>query len=359
MIIKRYSRYISHNPYTVLLLVLLVTGLAIYFSGQVGSENLDNSDMLPDDIKEIRAFDIIGDHFGGSDSIMIALELDSGDIRKPEYIEYMYLLSELVSHTDHVVGVTSAGTLVHDTEGMIPKSERRIKEVVDSGAFENYISDDYLMSVIRINLDDSYDDSELVSDLQGVIGNLDKPRALSVNVAGDIATGPIIEGTLGPDMQKTSIFSLVGILVVLLLLFRSIRYALTPLAVIIIGLVWAFGYFGLLGLSISPATSGAMSMIMGIGIDFGIQTISRFRRELEKLAPEKAMENTLNAVFIPMFTTTLAALIGFRAMSMGNLTVMAELGTMMSYGITACFLAAITIIPIISVLGERFRRSKK
>ena len=56
---------------------------------------------------------------------------------------------------------------------------------------------------------------------------------------------------------------------------------------------------------------------------------------------------------MPMATTTLAALIGFQAMSLGELTVMADMGTMMSYGIACCFLAAITIVPAILVIGER------
>ncbi|MGM5487519.1 MAG: MMPL family transporter [Nanobdellota archaeon] len=355
MIIRQYSRFISHNPYIVLAIVLIITAIALHFSGQVGTENQDNSDMVPDDIPEIRAFDIIQDHFGGSDSIMISLEVESGDIRNPEYIRYMYILSELASHTEHVTRVSSAGTMIHDMKGFIPRSDREIKNLLDS-SFENYISEDYQMAVIRLNLDDSYDSGELVSDLQEVIRSLDAPRALSVNVAGTIATDPIIEEKLGPDMQRTSRLSLIGILIVLLILFGSIRYALTPLIVILMGIIWAFGFFGAIGMSLSPATSGAMSMIMGIGIDFGIQTITRFRSELKDFNPEQAMENTLNSVFKPMFTTTLAALIGFRAMSMGDLSVMEELGTMMSYGITACFLAAITIIPIISVLGERIMR---
>jgi len=100
-------------------------------------------------------------------------------------------------------------------------------------------------------------------------------------------------------------------------------------------------------------------MIMGIGIDFGIQTVMRFRNELSEVVHiadiESAMSTTLNNVIMPMATTTLAALIGFKAMSMGQLTLMAELGTMMSYGITACFFAAITVVPALLVILEKIK----
>ena len=103
-------------------------------------------------------------------------------------------------------------------------------------------------------------------------------------------------------------------------------------------------------------------MIMGIGIDFGIQTVTRFRQELKyltgRLKVEKAIIITLNNVIIPMATTTFAALIGFKAMSMGKLTMMAEMGTMMSFGITACFLVAITVVPSLLVIFEKYKLKK-
>jgi predicted RND superfamily exporter protein len=160
-------------------------------------------------------------------------------------------------------------------------------------------------------------------------------------------------------MAKTSNLSLVGIIVILIVIFRSIRYGLTPLTTIGIGVLWAFGYIGLMKLSMSSATSGVISMIMGIGIDFGIQVSNRFRQELSENDVNEAMRSSLNNVIVPMLTTTLAALIGFKAMTMGQLTFLAEMGKMMSYGITACFLAAITIVPALMVLFEKFAQKRK
>ncbi len=101
-------------------------------------------------------------------------------------------------------------------------------------------------------------------------------------------------------------------------------------------------------------------MIMGIGIDFGIQLVTRYRLELANLSSLKvkhpylghrdAMEVTLNNVITPMLTTTLAALIGFQAMSLGRLTFLGDMGTMMSYGVAASMIAAITIVPAIILI---------
>jgi len=97
-------------------------------------------------------------------------------------------------------------------------------------------------------------------------------------------------------------------------------------------------------------------MIMGIGIDFGIQVVNRFRQERKKHGIEKAMEITLSSVFIPMLITTLAALIGFRAMSLGKLTLLGDLGNMMSLGVLFCFIAAISVVPSALVISEKLKK---
>ena len=101
--------------------------------------------------------------------------------------------------------------------------------------------------------------------------------------------------------------------------------------------------------------SGGISMIMGIGIDFGIQVVNRFKQERKKHKIEKAMKITFSNVFMPMLITTLAALIGFRAMSLGQLTLLADLGNMMSFGVLFSFIAAITVIPSVLVINERLK----
>ncbi len=363
-LLKKYSHFVSYHPYTVLGIVVLALVVAAVLSSKVGTASMDNQDTLPDNLDVIEAFEKIEDNFGGSDSVMIALEIypstarsnEIRDIRDSRAVRYSYILSAMVEQTDGVQSAVSMGTLLRQMNGgVLPKNERQIKDMIAGNALlSNYVSQDYTMSLVRISLYNEYDAKELVSELQKIIRNLDKPAGLDVKVAGDIAADPIVEAAIGPDMQKTSNFSLIGILVVLFLLFFSVRYALTPLSVIVVGIVWAFGFLGAIGTNMSPATSGAISMIMGVGIDFGIQTITRFRQELrEEKDASRAMETTMASVFMPMATTTIAALIGFRAMMMGQLTIMQELATIMSYGIFFCFLAAITVVPVVSVMGER------
>ena len=230
-----------------------------------------------------------------------------------------------------------------------------IKYILEDSYSSSYISSDATMSLIRIqfNEDSSKYAKEIEKQLQDILDQTSKPSGISVKLAGETVKQPILQKLTGKDMSTTSFFSLLGIVLILLFVFRSFKDGLLPLSTIIFGVVWALGFTSLIGMGISSMTSGVISMIMGIGIDFGIQVITRFKQELKTKNKRKAMENTLNNIFVPMLITTLSALIGFRAMSLGQLKMMGEMGTIMSFGVVFCMTAAVTVVPSLLILLER------
>lgn len=366
--LKKYSGFIAHHPYTMIIIVILLTVVAGYGSGLVQNEEQDYQDMLPDDDPVINAFSVMSDEFGGSNSVMVALTIDPNnqnsnevrDIRDTRVISYIDILSQMILHIDDVTGVNSPSTLIKGmNNGFLEKSNRRLMTMFgDNIDSVNFISPDYSMALIKISLTEDVDATVIVKDLQNTIIQTTIPPGLEVNVAGSLATDPVIMEQFGPDMQRTSGFSMFAIVLILLLLFRSAKYSFTPLGVIIIGISWTMGFIGLTGQTMSSMTSGAISMIMGIGIDFGIQIVGRFRQELRTKNIQDAIRITVENVFVPMGTTTLSALIGFQAMGWGQLSMMGELGTIMSYGVAGCFLAAITFVPSLLVIVERWFPSK-
>ena len=233
------------------------------------------------------------------------------------------------------------------------KNEKPVK----LNQFKYYVSDDYTTSIIRINLAEMNEEKkeDFIDELKHIISETEKPAGLDVGLTGSPVVSKELKNQVKPTMQKTSMFSLIGIFIVVCLLFLSLRYGIISLLAIGFGIIWVYGVLGLSGMSISSTMSGGISMIMGIGIDFGIQVVNRFKQERKKHKIEKAMKITLSNVFIPMLITTLAALIGFRAMSLGQLTLLADLGNMMSFGVLFCFIAAITVIPSVLVINERLK----
>ena len=371
-IIEVYSNFITKFPVLVLVIMLLVSVFAIQMAGTIKTKKSDTKSMLPQDAEAIKTLNSIENEFGSTNSVSFAVELDPlytgsdevRDVRDPRVIQYTDQLSELALHTDNVIDVTGPATVLKSINGgRLPQSSREIQDLANkNGLLDRYISKDYTLALVTIRTTDDVDLSKLEPELEKILQQVPKPPGITASIGGSVMESQIMQTAIAPDMAKTSLYSLVGILIIVLVLFRSIKYGFTPMTTIIFGTLWTMGYVGLIQMGLSSQTSGVTSMIMGIGIDFGIQLVTRYRLELQNLStlnehhpqfqlgPRDAMEVTLNNVIIPMLTTTLAALIGFQAMSLGRLTFLGDMGTMMSYGVAASMIAAITIVPAIILI---------
>ena len=82
--------------------------------------------------------------------------------------------------------------------------------------------------------------------------------------------------------------------VILLLLFR-VRWRLLPLFVILVGVTWAFGLAGYLGIPLSVVTIAGLPVMLGVGIDYAIQMHSRIEEEVViDRAPHPIQEASVN-----------------------------------------------------------------
>jgi len=382
--LEKYAKFVAHRALIVLAIVLVFSIFMGYQSTLMETTGMSQKEWLPEGIEVINTFELIADQFVGSfDRTTIAVKSEPRyarsdeirDVRDPEVLRYVDLLSERSKLVYGVVSVESAADVIKGVnDGRIPSSLRSVESLLEQNEMverriSNYISDDYTMSVVRLNLLDDADANEVVQELREVI-LIEKPPGMSVEISG----GPVIEVTMQELAQETmgmtSMVSFALIILILIILFSSFKYGLIPLLTIVFGLIWAMGALVLTGFDITPATSGVMAMIMGIGIDFGIQVTKRFRYELQQTSGtfdpndphrnrEAAMVNTINNVFYPMTITTIAAVVGFKCLALGQLPMMADMGTMMATGVVFCMVAALTVVPAVLVLLTRKGKIKK
>jgi len=369
-----YSGLITRHPVTVLLIMLLVSVYAIQMIGTIETKKSDIKSMLPNDVDSISTLNSIENEFGSTNAVFLAVEVDPTyqgsdevrDVRDPRALVYLDQLSDLSMHTENVIDVSSPSTVLKSiNNGRLPQSKREVEQLAGkNGLLDNYVSRDYSVSLVRIQTTDDVDLIEIEKELDKLINELPRPPGITTTLGGMSMENVVMQKSIGPDMAKTSMYSLIGILIIILVVFRSVKYGFTPMSTIIFGTLWAMGFVGFIGMGMSSQTSGVLSMIMGIGIDFGIQVVTRYRFELQNIpalkehhpdldiGPKDAMAVTLNNVIIPMLTTTLAALIGFQAMSLGKLTFLGDMGTIMSYGVAASMVAAITIVPALIIIFD-------
>lgn len=375
-LLEIYGNFLGRRPFLVLGICLFLFLLGTIGSGLVTQTVIDFSEQVPQDLESIQAFNFIGDEFGEAGlNVIYAVEIDpdfkdsseTRDVRDPEIMAYIDLLGQKAKTLEQVTSVRSAaGFLKQANGGRLPTSRERIREIIESAGddmpatssnpFGLFISPDYSIAAVRITYQavDDFESEEVVDELLQIAAETPPPKGAKTTLTGGPVTNVVLFRQIGPTFALTGTLSFLGIFIVVVLIFYSLRYGLTSLLAIAFGSAWAFGFLGFSGFALNPNTSGALSLILGIGIDFGIQVVTRFRQELRRLDPREAIAKTMPRVILPMTISVLAIILGFKALSLGNLQFVGELGDIMALGVFMSYLAAITVIPAVLVILNTF-----
>jgi hypothetical protein len=161
------------------------------------------------------------------------------------------------------------------------------------------------------------------------------------------------------DYLKGGFLTLGGIAVVLMMLillvaFR-VRWRLLSLGVILIGVIWAFGVAGYLGVPLSVVTISGLPVLLGIGIDFAIQYHSRVEEEVQLDRAPHPIQETATHLAPALIVATIAAAISFLALQLAAVPMIRHFGVLLAVGILVVLVADI-VLPT-AILGAREYRS--
>jgi len=156
------------------------------------------------------------------------------------------------------------------------------------------------------------------------------------------------------DMTLASLISLVGVAILLVLGFRSLRHPLISIAMLIVGICWSIGFttvsIGHLNiLSVSFAT-----ILVGLGIDFAVHFLERYLElRHQGLEMEPALIRTSETTGAGIATCALTTSLAFFCAGVTSFLGIAELGIIAGGGVLLCALAAIVVLPPLVCLTDR------
>jgi hypothetical protein len=147
----------------------------------------------------------------------------------------------------------------------------------------------------------------------------------------------------------------VGIMVVILLLLFRVRWRLLPLFVILVGVTWAFGLAGYLGIPLSVVTIAGLPVMLGVGIDYAIQMHSRIEEEVVIDRAEHPIQEAAVNLGPALLVVTFDAIFAFLALRFAKVPMIRDFGLLLAVGIAAICVCSI-VLPI-AILGIREFRS--
>jgi hydrophobe/amphiphile efflux-3 (HAE3) family protein len=147
----------------------------------------------------------------------------------------------------------------------------------------------------------------------------------------------------------------IGLMVVILLVAFDVRWRLLPLAVILIGVIWAFGLAGYLGIPLTIVTIAGLPVMLGVGIDYAIQMHARVEEEVVIDRADHPIQETSRNLGPALLVVTFDAVFAFAALRFAKVPMIRDFGLLLAVGIAVICLASI-IVPL-ALLGIREHKS--
>ena len=153
---------------------------------------------------------------------------------------------------------------------------------------------------------------------------------------------------IGNDGKNAALLTVLVVVLLLWLDFRSFKYAMIAMIPLVAGVIWMVGLMHLVGMQLTVVNVMALPMILGIGIDDGVHIVHRWRIEGSKKI-KQIFASTGKAIFLTSITTMLA----FGSLVFSIWRGFGSLGGAMFIGVGACFLSTVIILSGIMGFLER------
>lgn len=142
------------------------------------------------------------------------------------------------------------------------------------------------------------------------------------------------------DAARAAVLGLVLVVLLLWLDLGSFRDTLLALAPLGFGILWTLGAMGLLGLQINLMNIFVLTMIIGIGVDYGVHLLHRWR---ECDGQVQAVAETSKAIAVAALTTVM----GFGSLVLSHFPGLRSVGMAATLGALSTAVLSMTLLPLL------------
>ncbi len=387
------------RPALVLLAALALTGVFAAFSTQAVTEQ----DVTTDDNELTRALDVLDERFGERQAVLQVVIQADGDVRSADALQATIAITEAIEASEvadtlidggqqpaitsflagaeqgaRMAGFEPAALDEEDVRSLQAQAlEMLPAQVADQVAALTGAGDPPTAGLLLLFQDTEGLDDEAIIARQRAVAEVIDDVEVADGLQVDVFSFGILltEGDVGPEIGRLFGTALLIILVVLAIVYwvkpdagqrrrigrRTAADVGLTLAVIVMAVVWMQGIGVLLGPDyadlidhFSPQTQIVPILIVGLGVDFAIHLLARYRAEVGGGAtPAAALTTSVRTVGFTLLLVTAATAIGFLTNLASPVSFLATLGVLAAAGIAAAFALTLTFLPAIRLLLDR------
>ncbi|AKB80325.1 transporter, RND superfamily [Methanosarcina horonobensis HB-1 = JCM 15518] len=294
----------------------------------------------------------------------IVVMVEGNEVKNADLMEAVDRLEHQLRATNGVIETTSPASLIKTVNYQmtgryeLPETDEEIKAIIDGNPdiFSQIIPDNthMLISVVMAGSASDKTQEDILTATEDAVSFAEFPPSYNIIVTGDPAFSISMNYEMNSSMGILLGLSAIFMLIVLLIVFKHVRWCILPLPVVLLGIVYTFGAMGYIGISMSMVTMSAFPILIGVGIDYAIQFHNRLEEEMvdkgnKSRAVIETIKHTGPAVLIALVMTAL----GFFSLFTSTVPMIQDFGKLLLIGIAMCYLASIFVgVVILSIFDS-------
>jgi predicted RND superfamily exporter protein len=156
----------------------------------------------------------------------------------------------------------------------------------------------------------------------------------------------------------TTAISVVLSALVLMIVYRNAALGIIAVVPVALSTIWILGTMSILGISINVFTVMVTALTIGLGIDYSIHIIERFREERKTKGPQESMQTTIESTGSAIFISAITTICGFAVLLLSPMPLTQHFGIITAATIVYSFDLAVFVLPILLVMWA-LRMEKK
>lgn len=363
------ARFILRNRTGILIVIAVITVL-LAMQWKNMRFTYTEANLLPDDHPINLEYDQFLSHFG-EEGNLIVMGVKDASIFTPAKFKAWNQLTEDIGKFNEVALTLSVGNLKKlvknkDTTGfeLVPFIQDSVFTDANLAAYEDelfnalpfydgliyspdkqsirsaiYMKKDIVNTAARKDF--------VIKDLIPLIEKFEEDTGVNVHTSGM----PYIR-----TLNSQSIVDEIGLFIggalfitsfIFFFFFRSWRATFISMCTVIIGVMWAFGFLGLMHYEITVLTALIPPLIIVIGIPNCIFLINKYQQEIKLHGNQaKSLQRVITKIGNATLMTNLTTASGFATFILVKSELLSEFGIVASINIVAIFLLSLLIIPI-------------
>jgi len=364
-------------------MIILITAVTVFVISIFGAFKLDVETDIHQFFRKSspmrQAIDIIAEKLRGTTPINIILKGDGADsMESPEVLKAIEKVQNNLDKHPAVGKTTSVvdylkiiNRALHDNDQkyyFLPDSENAISQyllaysLADSKrTLDRYIDYDRGMAniALRSSLTSSSDILKFKQYIEELCSDL-FPSNVSYKVTSDTILVSLTAQHISNGILLSFALASFVILIIIILLFRSIKMGLIAMIPNILPILFILGVMGFFNIEFNIGTSLIICIAIGIAVDDTIHFLVRYFYELKQTnhylirsltgvrittGQRQAIRTTMLRVRRPIVLTSVAVCLGFSVLAFSQFVPIASFGLLTAFTMLYCLLCDLVILP--------------